>query len=163
MQAVKIVVLGAYGVGKRTFIHTIDRNTPSEVVPISSMFGRLEVHDYLSVYFFGIPPDPEHEHILPILAESATGFILMIDSTAGHSLDTGLRFLQMALETSNAPYVIVANKQDLPDAAHPTEVSAVLNDNYTVVPCIATDLDSVKHALLAVIDHPEIVQKIRSL
>src|SRR5690606_25530787 len=51
------------------------------------------------------------------------------------------------------PLIFVANKQDLPDVQSPETIRSILNipDHIPVLPCVATQRDSVKSVLIAVL------------
>jgi signal recognition particle receptor subunit beta len=75
------------------------------------------------------------------------GFIVLADSTTPESFVEVERILKLFQQYAAAPYLVVANKQDLQGALAPEEIQKALKVE-KVLPCVATDKASVKKVLL---------------
>ena len=85
-----------------------------------------------------------------ILSEGMLGFIVLVDSNRPETFREARRILDTFSSYSPVPYIVAANKQDLDDAWPPEDLRIVLrvDPEIKVVPCIATQKDSVKQVLL---------------
>ncbi len=164
MQTLKIVVTGPFSSGKTEFIQSIseidvvstDRKISREAERIKSAttvamdFGRITVDEELILYLFGTPGQRRFDFMWEILSEGMLGFVVMVDSTRPETFREARRILDTFREYSPVPYIVAANKQDMDDAWPPDDLKIVLKveDGIKVVPCVATDRDSVKTVLL---------------
>ena len=85
-----------------------------------------------------------------ILSEGMLGFIVLIDSSRPETFREARRILEIFRGYAPTPYVVAANKQDLPDAWEPEDLRIALkiDPQVKVVPCLARDKESVKSVLL---------------
>jgi uncharacterized protein len=164
MQTVKIVVTGPFNAGKTEFIQSVSEidvvstekkiSSPKEKVKESTTvamdFGRITVDEDLVLYLFGTPGQKRFDFMWEILSEGMLGFIVIVDSNRPETF----REARMILETFRAyaptPYVVAANKQDLPDAwdLEDMRVALRLDPSIKFLPCVAPDKESVKNVLL---------------
>jgi signal recognition particle receptor subunit beta len=149
MQTVKIVVTGPFSAGKTEFIGAISEievvsterritdgsKSVKEQTTVAMDFGRITVDEDLVLYLFGTPGQRRFDFMWEILSEGMLGFIVLVD---------------LFKDYSSACYVVAANKQDLPDAWSPEDIriSLKIDSQVKVVPCVATDKESVKRVLL---------------
>jgi signal recognition particle receptor subunit beta len=69
-----------------------------------------------------------------ILAQGADGLLVLFDSTRPQTFKTAINMLQRLLKKfPDVPFVLVANKQDLPDALDAEYFSLVAGDSISVV------------------------------
>ncbi|HHF55621.1 MAG TPA: GTP-binding protein [Thermoplasmatales archaeon] len=117
----KISVIGPYQAGKTTFIKSISRNfTPVERLgaTVGVEHGTVDYKQYRAE-IFGIPGQERFLPLLDKLGSSSKGVFLVIDSTKPHEFELAKNMLA---KFGDIPYVIVANKQDLPGALRKDEL-----------------------------------------
>jgi len=164
MQTVKMVVTGPFSSGKTQFIQTVseidvvatERKISSEserikeTTTVAMDFGRITVDDDLVLYLFGTPGQKRFDFMWEILSEGMLGFVVMVDSSRPETFREARRILETFRAYAPTPYVVTANKQDLPDAWEPEDmrIALRLSPEVKLLPCTATDKESVKNALL---------------
>ncbi len=164
MQTVKMVVTGPFSSGKTEFIRSIseidvvstERRISDETASVKDDttvamdFGRITVDDELVLYLFGTPGQKRFDFMWEILSEGMLGFIVLVDSTRSDTFHEALQILNTFQGYAGTPFVIAANKQDLPDAwaAQDLQIALGLDNGIKVLPCVATDRESVKNVLL---------------
>ncbi len=164
MQTVKMVVTGPFSSGKTQFIQSIseidvvatERKITSEAERIKEQttvamdFGRITVDDDLVLYLFGTPGQRRFDFMWEILSEGMLGFIVMVDSTRPETFREARSILETFRAYAPTPYVVAANKQDLPDAwdVEDMRIALRLDPRVKLLPCVATDKESVKKVLL---------------
>ena len=164
MQNVKIVVTGPFNAGKTQFIRSISEidvvNTERKITskaeqvksqtPVAMDFGRITVDDDLILYLFGTPGQRRFDFMWEILSEGMLGFVVMVDSTRPETFREARRILETFRAYAPTPYIVAANKQDMADAwdIEDLRLSLRLADDVKLLPCIATDKDTVKKILI---------------
>jgi len=164
MQTVKMVVTGPFSSGKTQFIQTVseidvvatERKISSEserikeTTTVAMDFGRITVDDDLVLYLFGTPGQKRFDFMWEILSEGMLGFVVMVDSSRPETFREARRILETFRAYAPTPYVVTANKQDLPDAWDTSDMRIALRlaPEVKLLPCVATDKESVKNALL---------------
>jgi len=164
MQTVKMVVTGPFSAGKTEFIQSISEidvvatekkiTRASERVKdqttVAMDFGRITVDDDLVLYLFGTPGQRRFDFMWEILSEGMLGFIVLLDSVRPETFREARNILDTFRSYAPVPYVVAANKQDLPDAWQPEDLRIALRipAEIKVLPCVATDRGSVKRVLL---------------
>jgi small GTP-binding protein len=164
MQTVKMVITGPFSSGKTEFIRTIseidvvstERTISDETqrvkqdTTVAMDFGRITVDEDLVLYLFGTPGQKRFDFMWEILSEGMLGFIVLIDSVRPETFREAKRILDIFRGYAATPYVVAANKQDLPDAwsTEDLRIALKIDRNVKVLPCVATDKESVKSVLL---------------
>jgi len=164
MQTVKMVVTGPYSSGKTQFIGTIseidvvktERKVTSEAEKVKDQttvamdFGRITVDNDLILYLFGTPGQRRFDFMWEILSEGMLGFVVMVDSSRPETFREAKSILETFRAYAHTPYVVAANKQDHPEAWTPEDmrIALRLDPNVKLLPCVATNRDSVKNVLL---------------
>lgn len=162
MQTVRVVVTGAEGSGKTTFIRAIselgpvstERRPAAESVPsdvgIVVDFGRVAMAPDLVLHLFGVPALQAFDFLWWIHCAEAVGWVILVDSTRPETFRDALKIADFSRSFRESPYVIVANKQDAENAWGPEELRLALRlpTDVQVLPCVATDRESVKSVLL---------------
>ena len=164
MQTVKMVVTGTFSAGKTEFIRSISEidvvqterkiTDPAEQIKESTTvamdFGRITIDDDLVLYLFGTPGQRRFDFMWKILSEGMLGFVVMVDSTRAETFQESKRILDTFRTYAPTPFVVVANKQDHPDAWEPSDLRIVLriDPEVKVLPCVASEKESVKTVLL---------------
>jgi len=164
MQTVKMVVTGPFAVGKTQFIQSISEidvvETEQKITraeeclkdqtTVAMDFGRITVDEDLVLYLFGTPGQRRFDFMWEILSEGMLGFIVLFDSVRPETFREARRILETFNSYAPVPYVVAANKQDLEDAWSPEDLRIALRipREVKVLPCVATDRESVKKVLL---------------
>jgi uncharacterized protein len=165
MQTVKMVVTGPFSAGKTEFIRSVSEidvvsterkissipeRTVKEATTVAMDFGRITVDDDLVLYLFGTPGQRRFDFMWEILSEGMLGFVVMVDSTRPETFREARSILETFRAYAPTPYVVAANKQDMKDAWEVDDMRHALrlDPKVKLVPCIATDRESVKAILL---------------
>jgi len=164
MQTVKMVVTGTFSAGKTEFIRSISEidvvqterkiTDPDEQIKESTTvamdFGRITIDDDLVLYLFGTPGQRRFDFMWKILSEGMLGFVVMVDSTRAETFRESKSILDTFRTYAPTPFVVVANKQDHPDAWEPSDLRIVLRiaPEVKVLPCVAFEKESVKTVLV---------------
>lgn len=164
MQTVKMVITGPFSAGKTEFISTISEidvvSTERKITDVTARvkrettvamdFGRITVDEDLVLYLFGTPGQKRFDFMWEILSEGMLGFIVLVDSVRPETFREARRILDIFRGYATTPYVVAANKQDLEDAWAPDDLRIALKvrQGIKLLPCVATDKESVKNVLL---------------
>jgi len=150
----KIIITGPFHAGKTTLIHKVSTKAVSVNrmgTTIALDHGYVE-HSGFSVDLFGTPGQERFEFMLDILNKDAFGVLLVVDSTKPEAFERAKKMLAHVSRYS-LPYIVAANKQDLPSALKPEEVKGKLGLDTEVVGTVATTGEGCMEALHALIDH----------
>lgn len=164
MQTVKMVVTGPFAAGKTQFIQSISEidivaterkvtraeERLKDQTTVAMDFGRITVDDDLVLYLFGTPGQRRFDFMWEILSEGMLGFIVLLDSVRPETFREARSIFETFRSYAPVPYVVAANKQDLEDAWSPEDLRIAFRipEEVKVLPCSATDRESVKHVLL---------------
>jgi uncharacterized protein len=163
----KIVVTGPFNSGKTEFIKTIsdievvsterkitteDRGIKAETT-VAMDYGRVKL-DEDTLYLYGTPGQTRFDFMWEILSSEMNAFIVLVDSTDAPSFPDAAELIRLFSSYVKVPYLIVANKTDLPGAARIEEVrrGTKADSNITVMPCVAKQKTSVRQVLLQMVD-----------
>ncbi len=160
---VKVVVTGPFRSGKTTFIKLATSGQSIHIghkgITVGLDFGTIK-YDGMTVHLFGTPGLNRFSVIRDIVAKGARGFILVLDSTNPNSILEGREILKEILKLNgNIPCVILANKQDLPNAI-PIEKIKSLFANFPVIPGILTKGIGIKESLALLLSQ---INKIKTM
>jgi hypothetical protein len=164
MQTVKMVVTGPFNAGKTEFIRSVseidvvsterkissDAERVKNTTTVAMDFGRITVDEDLVLYLFGTPGQKRFDFMWEILSEGMLGFVVMVDSTRPETFREARSILETFRAYAPTPYVVAANKQDLPEAWEPEDmrIALRLDPKVKLLPCTASNKDSVKNTLL---------------
>ena len=166
MQTVKMVITGPFSSGKTEFIRSISEievvtteegisagtaeSRVKDATTVAMDFGRITVDDELVLYLFGTPGQRRFDFMWEILAEGMLGFVVMVDSTKPETFREAKSILETFRAYAPTPYVVAANKQDLPEAWDPDDLRIALRieEDVKLLPCVANEKESVKNVLL---------------
>jgi len=165
--AVKIVVTGPFAAGKTTLIRTISeitvlstekgitdetRSTKSDTT-VAMDFGRITIDSDLVLYLFGTPGQDRFDFMWEILGEGMLGYVLLVDASRPESLEESVAILEAFRRMARVPFVVGLNRADGLDEIEEARVRKLLelDHDVPVVPCDATDRESVKSVLLALL------------
>lgn len=165
--AVKIVVTGPFSAGKTTLIRTISEitvlSTETDITDatrsrkaettVAMDFGRITIDRDLVLYLFGTPGQERFDFMWEILGEGMLGYILLIDASREDSLEQAVGILAAFRKMARVPFVVALNHADGLEPLDEDRVRSVLGlvEDTPVVPCDATDRESVKSVLLALL------------
>jgi hypothetical protein len=163
-QTVKIVVTGPFNSGKTELIRSVseidvvstekkvssEREMVKESTTVAMDFGRITVDDDLVLFLFGTPGQKRFDFMWEILSEGMLGFIVMIDSTRPETFKEARSILETFRAYAPTPYLVAANKQDMPDAWDVGDIRLALrlDPAIKILPCTAKKKSSVKTILL---------------
>ncbi|GAB4510666.1 MAG: ATP/GTP-binding protein [Anaerolineae bacterium] len=167
MSNYKVVVTGPFNSGKTAFIQTIseievvsterritteDRGIKAETT-VAMDYGRVTLGDD-TLYLHGTPGQTRFDFMWEILSNEMNAFIVLVDSTDRPSFPDASNIIDQFKGYVNVPYILVANKSDLEDAADPDEVreGAKVGADITVMACVATEKDSVREVLVQLVE-----------
>ena len=166
-QAVKIVVTGPFAAGKTTLIRTISeitvlstekgitaetKSTKSDTT-VAMDFGRITIDRDLVLYLFGTPGQDRFDFMWEILGEGMLGYVVLVDASRPESLDEAVGIVAAFRKMANVPYVVALNRAEGLDEYDEGQIRETLDleAHIPVVPCDATDRESVKSVLLALL------------
>ena len=150
----KILVTGPFHSGKTTLVHALSTRAVSVQrmgTTIALDFGHVEYKGF-SADLFGTIGQPRFDPILDILGGEALGVLLVVDSTKPEEFPRALEMMRKA-GVHGLPYVVVANKQDLPGALSAEEIRRRMHipDDVPIVETVATEKRNVFEALDALL------------
>ncbi|MDC7335777.1 ATP/GTP-binding protein [Streptomyces lydicus] len=155
-SAVKIVIVGGFGVGKTTLVRSVSEIRPltteetmteasTDVDDVSGVerktattvamdFGRISLNEELVLYLFGTPGQQRFWFLWNGLFEGALGAIVLVDT---RRLEVSFDVIGR-LEEADVPFVIAVNA--FPDASsYPTEELRSALDLPEQVPIVVCD------------------------
>jgi signal recognition particle receptor subunit beta len=173
-QSVKILVVGAFGVGKTTLIGSVSEITPlrtEETMTAASVgvdslagldgkttttvamdFGRITVSPEVVLYLFGTPGQRRFWDLWEGLADGAVGALVLVDPRRIE--DSFEVFDQLELRTS-MPFAVAVNQ--FPDAPYydreQLRTALDLLSDTPIVICDARSKDSAAGALISLVEH----------
>lgn len=180
----KILVVGAFGVGKTTLIGSVSEITPlrtEETMTMASVgvddlagmegkatttvamdFGRITVSPHLVLYLFGTPGQRRFWDLWEGLAEGAVGALVLIDT---RRLRRGFDVLdQLETHHSALPFAVAVNH--FPNSRHHNteELSDALDlpPGTPVADCDARNRASAAQTLITLVQHALSLQKVPS-
>src|SRR3954447_4941983 len=162
--AVKIVVTSPFSAGKTTLIRTISeitvlstekgitdetRSRKSDTT-VAMDFGRITIDRDLVLYLFGTPGQDRFDFMWEILDEGMLGYVLLVDASRPDSLEEAVGILAAFRNMARVPFVVGLNRAAGIEEDDERRVREVLglDPDIPVVPCDATDRESVKSILL---------------
>jgi small GTP-binding protein len=164
MQTVKMVVTGPFNAGKTEFIRSVseidvvsterkitsENEKVKEATTVAMDFGRITVDNDLVLYLFGTPGQKRFDFMWEILAEGMLGFIVIVDSTRPETFREARSILETFRAYAPTPYIVAANKQDLPEAWDLNDMRHALrlDPKIKLLSCVANSKKVVKTVLL---------------
>jgi signal recognition particle receptor subunit beta len=171
-QAVKILIVGAFGVGKTTLVGSVSEIEPlrtEEVMTEASVgvddlaglstkstttvamdFGRITLSPELVLYLFGTPGQRRFWDLWDGLAEGALGVLVMVDT---RRLEDSFEVLEQ-LELRGLPFAVAINQFPDSEQYEPDEIRTALDllPEAPVVVCDARLRPSSVNALISLVE-----------
>ena len=163
----KILITGPFSAGKTVFIQSvseievvsterkISHHAPKGKVEttVAMDYGRAIVAGK-TLHLFGTPGQPRFDFMWDILAEEMDGFVMLVDSTDESSFPVAKKLIQVFQGYEDVPYVVAANRQDMPGAKSPAAVREALGlaKGVKVARCVAIDETIVRQILLEMVN-----------
>ncbi len=170
MEIMRIVVTGAVGAGKSTFIRTIseievvdtDRKATDETAEMKARttvamdFGRLQFGEDRALHLYGTPGQERFDFMWDILIRKAHAFILLVSSHRPQDFRSARRILAFMRYRAKIPMIVGLSHADNPAAWEPDEISIALgylspDDRPPMVRVNSLDVDSVAGALVTLV------------
>lgn len=145
----RILVTGPYHAGKSTVVQAL----AERAISVERM-GTTVAFDYGSVNLsgieaelFGTPGQERFEFIFKIFAREVNGILLVVDATRPEDFPRAKHMLELV--GSRIPYVVLANKSDLPGALDPETVARKMElpGGTPVVSTVATRGEGLRDSL----------------
>jgi hypothetical protein len=145
----KVLVTGPFNAGKSTFVHALGTRAVSVdrlETTVALDHGHVDYKGF-SADVFGTPGQERFDPILKQLGGEAMGVFLVVDSTKPEEFARAKQMLEET-HTFGLPYVVVANKQDLPGALSSEEVRRRMKipEKVPVIPAVAVEKKGVTEA-----------------
>jgi uncharacterized protein len=166
-QAVKIVVTGPFAAGKTTLIRTISEITVLSTergitdstrarkaeTTVAMDFGRITIDRDLVLYLFGTPGQERFDFMWEILGEGMLGYVVLVDAEREDSIAEAAGILDSFRRMARVPYVVALNRSSGLAEADERRIRDTLGlaPEVALLPCDATDKESVKAVLLALL------------
>ena len=115
-------------------------------------FGWLRWKDF-DITLYGTPGHTRFDPLLPPYLKHAMGVVLIVDATKPETFPRAKHLIEMTVKR-RIPYVIAANKHDLPEGAPSGEIKAALGigDDIPFFPISATKRSDVHFVLESLVD-----------
>ncbi|MGH3878714.1 MAG: GTP-binding protein [Actinophytocola sp.] len=173
-QSVKILVVGAFGVGKTTMIGSVSEIAPlrtEETMTTASVgvdslagldgkttttvamdFGRITVSPDVVLYLFGTPGQRRFWDLWEGLAEGAVGVLVIVDT---RRLEDSFEVLDQLEMRTSMPFAVVVNQFPGAPQYRPDQLREALDllPDTPLVACDARQRDSSAAALITLVEH----------
>lgn len=145
----KILVTGPFNAGKSSFIHSLSTRAVSVDrlgTTIALDHGHIDYKGF-SADIFGTPGQERFDPIIKMISGEAMGIFLIVDSTLPKDFIRAKQMLEIT-KGYGLPYIIVANKQDLPGALSVDEIRNHFNipEDVPIVSTVATSKKGIYEA-----------------
>lgn len=146
----RILVTGPFNAGKSTVVKALsDRSVSIDRMGTTVAFdyGNVNITG-IEAEIFGTPGQERFEFIFKIFAREVSGVLLVVDATQPVEFARARQMLDLV--GPRVPYVILANKSDLPEALAPAVIASRMNlaDDVPIIRTVATTNEGVRDALL---------------
>lgn len=155
----KILVTGPYNSGKSSFVKSISEESVSVdrkamgafPTTIAMDIGHVDYKGFLADVF-GTPGQERFDLILSVLSKEAVGAFILVDSTAPQTFARAKEMIRKT-RAESIPKIIIANKQDLPDALSPEDIrkKMKISRDIPIVPAVVTEKKGIYQAMDALL------------
>ena len=145
----RILVTGPFNAGKSSVVRALSRTSVSVDrlgTTIAFDYGNVDLLG-LEAEIFGTPGQERFEFVFKIFAREVSGVMLVVDATRPEDFDRATQMIDLV--GPGLPYVVLANKSDLPGALTPEAVRAAMKlpPHVPVIATSATSGAGVREAL----------------
>jgi signal recognition particle receptor subunit beta len=160
-------VTGPFAAGKTTLIRTISEITVLSTergitdstrkrkaeTTVAMDFGRITIDRDLVLYLFGTPGQDRFDFMWEILGEGMIGYLLLVDAAREESIQEAAGILDAFRTMARVPFVVGLNRAGGDEHLLVESVRSRLEipSDIAILPCDATDKESVKNVLLALL------------
>jgi signal recognition particle receptor subunit beta len=171
-EAVKIVIVGGFGVGKTTMVHSVSEIRPLSTEEIMTQagvgideidgaprkstttvafdFGRVSLNEQLVLYLFGAPGQQRFWFLWDQLFSGTLGAVVLVDirrlQDSWYAIDR--------LEHHKMPFIVAHNNfSGRPYPLEKLRAALDLSDDVPLIECDARERDSSKAALITLVSH----------
>ena len=150
VQVVEILVTGIPSSGKSSFSATLNPNIQTQE---GWRLADIAVDSSLHMRFVEPPAQEEFDYLWlreVISVAESHGFVIFCDSTRPELFGEMIGILQTVLAMHDAACIVVANKQDHPDAWDADDIRFAVNIpmSVPVLPCVASEIEYVREAVI---------------
>ena len=166
---IKFVITGPFAAGKTTLVKTMSEipviGTETVVTDhtssiknnttVSMDFGKLTLVDddlIVELSLFGTPGQQRFNFMWDVLAQGMDGYVVLVDLSRPESFEEAAGIIQHFRGISKAPFVVGANKGTGDDDQLAGLAAALGSGDAPIVICDATDRDSARDMLLALLE-----------
>jgi ADP-ribosylation factor related protein 1 len=154
-----ITILGLDNAGKTTFLQAAQRRTRSGTIPTVGLnIGQLEIDSRKRLKFWDLGGQTELQSLWEKYYDEAHAIIFVVDSTDRERIGAVREALETVLindKVEGLPILMLANKQDMPDALSVSDIQTIFNKiaellsarDSKVLPISALEGTGVKEAL----------------
>ena len=167
VQHYKVLFTGPVGAGKTTAIRSISDGLPMMTdvratdetrdrkpqTTVAMDYGVIRLGRSEVVHLYGTPGQERFDFMWEILGEGMLGYVLLVDADRPETLGEAAGILAAFRRMAHVPFVVALNRSAEvdPRAEDRVREALELTPGTPVVPCDATDKDSVKGVLLALL------------
>lgn len=171
-EALKIVIVGGFGVGKTTMVRSVSEIRPLNTEEIMTQagvgideadgaprkttttvafdFGRISLNEQMVLYLFGAPGQQRFWFLWDQLFSGTLGVVVLVDvrriEDSWYAIDR--------LEHHKMPFIVAHNNfSGRPYPLEKLREALDLSDDVPVIECDARERDSSKAALIALVNH----------
>ncbi len=171
MEKLQIVVTGAVGAGKTSFIRAIseiqvvdtDRRATDETALIKSTttvamdFGKIKLNSGQILFLYGTPGQYRFDFMWDILIRKVDAYILLIDAHSPQFFRRSRRILHFMKQRTQIPMIIGLTHLDCENAWEPNDIALALgmathNLRPPIVSVHADRADSVAQCLIVLVE-----------
>ena len=167
-RSLKIVVTGPFSAGKTRFIKTISdidvvsterkitrriEGITKKTTTVAMDYGRVTLGEDV-LHLHGTPGQARFDFMWEILMKEMDGFVLLVDSTDLETMGEARELIALFSGGHPVPYMVAANKQDLPAAVKLEKLRRALEvgPNILIMPCVSSRKTSVRQVLIQMVD-----------
>lgn len=136
METKRVVITGAFGTGKTTFVQTaseIDvvtierpitdqKSTFKETTTVALDFGRLVLDSNLDLHLYGTPGQDRFDFMWEILVHGASAYIVLVAADQPNSFEQARQIISFMNQQVQVPMMIGLTHMDSPEALTPQEI-----------------------------------------
>jgi uncharacterized protein len=168
MDVLKIVITGAVGTGKTTFVKTIseidvvktERRATDDVADLKSQttvaldFGRIYISPDRALHLYGTPGQPRFDFMWDILIQKAHAYIMLVHACRPQDFRAARSLIQYMNQRSQIPMIVGLTHTDCDGAWDADDIASALklpSFEASIVEVNANQRSSVLEALILLV------------